>query len=307
MTQPSFFIVGAPKCGTTALSKYLNCHPDIFIPDLKELYFFDKDLKTPERAKSLEHYLRLFEDGKDKVCGEGTTTYLYSKQAAQEIYDFNPEAKIIIMLREPVEMMYSFHSQLLFNGSSETIDDFKQAIALEPARKEGHYIPARCYEPRLLFYRDMAKFSDQVNRYLDVFGAENVKVFLFREFIDNTAIAFREILEFIGVDPTFEMEFMRINSNKKVRNKAIQTLVKYPPNRLLELGKYLIPLPQAQRRQILEWTKSQIGRANTQKANRPQLEPEYRAQLLQELVPDIQKLAQLINRDLSHWYASEWR
>ena len=99
------------------------------------------------------------------------------------------------------------------------------------------------------------------------------------------------------------MEFVRINSNKKVRNKNIQTLVKYPPSRLLEIGKYFIPLPQAQRRQLLEWVKSQIGRANTQQATRPTLDPEYRAKLTQELVPDIQKLAQLINKDLSHWYA----
>ena len=303
MTQPSFFIVGAPKCGTTALSKYLNGHPEIFIPEQKELHFFDTDLKTPERAKTLDHYLGLFASGVDKICGEGTTTYLYSKTAAQEIYRFNPKAKIIIMLREPIEMMYSFHSQLLFNGSSETVDDFKEAIALESARKAGHQIPARCSEPSLLFYRDLAKFSDQVHRYLDIFGPEQVKILLFREFTDNTAIAFRNILEFIGADPNFEIEFVRMNSNKKVRNKTIQALVKYPPSRILEIGKYFIPLPQSQRRQLLEWFKQQIGRVNTQQATRPTLDPSLRTQLAQELRPDIQKLSQLINRDLSHWYA----
>ena len=303
MTQPSFFIVGAPKCGTTALSKYLNCHPQVFIPEQKELHFFDTDLKTPERAKDLSHYLSLFEPGSNQMCGEGTTTYLYSKTAAQNIYQFNPNAKIIIMLREPVEMMYSFHSQLLFNGSSETVDDFKQAMALETTRKSGQQIPARCSEPSLLFYRELAKFSEQVDRYLDIFGPEQVKIFLFREFIDNTAIAFREILDFIGVDASFEMEFVRMNSNKKVRNKKIQELVKYPPSRILEIGKYFIPLPQDQRRQLLEWFKRQIGRANTQKSTRPTLDPNFRAQLTQELRPEIQKLAQLINRDLSHWYA----
>lgn len=301
--RPTFFIVGAPKCGTTALSKYLNCHPDLFIPELKELHFFDTDLKTPERAPTLEHYLSLFEPGMGKICGEGTTTYLYSKTAAQEIYQFNPDARIIIMLREPVEMMYSFHSQLLYNGSSETVDDFQEAIALESTRKEGNHIPDRCSEPSLLFYRDLAKFSEQVQRYLDIFGPDQVKILLFREFTENTAIAFRNILEFIGADPSFEMDFVRMNSNKKVRNKKIQELIKYPPSRILELGKYFIPIPQAQRRRLLEWAKDQIGRANTQRATRPPLDLDLRAQLTQELKPDIQKLAQLINRDLSHWYA----
>ena len=93
-----------------------------------------------------------------------------------------------------------------------------------------------------------------------------------------------------------------MNSNKKVRNKKIQELIKYPPSRILELGKHLIPLPQTQRRQLLEWAKQQIGRANTQRSTRPTLDSDFRAQLIQELKPDIQKLAQLINRDLSHWY-----
>lgn len=302
MTQPSFFIVGAPKCGTTALSKYLNCHPQVFIPDLKELHFFDTDLKTPERAKTLEHYLRLFVPGMGKICGEGTTTYLYSKTAAQDIYQFNPEAKIIIMLREPVEMMYSFHSQLLFNGSSETVDDFKEAIALEPTRKAGHQIPSRCSEPSLLFYRDLARFSEQVHRYLDIFGPEQVKILLFREFVEQTAIAFRDSLAFIGADPSFEIEFVPMNANKKIRNKKIQEMVKYPPSRILEIGKYFIPLPQVQRRQLLEWCKQQIGRVNTQHSTRPPLDSAFRAQLLQELRPEIQTLAKLINRDLSHWH-----
>ena len=302
MIQPSFFIVGAPKCGTTALSKYLNCHPQVFIPELKELHFFDTDLNTPKRAKTLDHYLGLFASGTDKICGEGTTTYLYSKTAAQEIYRFNPTAKIIIMLREPVEMMYSFHSQLLFNGSSETVDDFKDAIALEPIRKAGHQVPSRCSEPSLLFYRDIAKFSEQVHRYLDIFGPDQVKILLFREFVENTAIAFRDSLDFIGADPSFEMEFVPMNANKKVRNKKIQDMVKYPPSRILEIGKYFIPLPQAQRRQLLEWCKQQIGRANTQHLTRPTLDPAFRAQLVQDLKPEIQTLAKLINRDLSYWY-----
>ncbi|MEM9213547.1 MAG: sulfotransferase [Cyanobacteria bacterium P01_F01_bin.150] len=303
MTQPSFFIVGAPKCGTTALSKYLNCHPDVFIPEQKELHFFDTDLKTPERARNLKHYLSLFEPGANKICGEGTTTYLYSKTAAQEIYRFDPDAKIVIMLREPVEMMYSFHSQLLFNGSSETVEDFKEAIALEAPRKEGQQIPTRCREPRLLFYRELAKFSEQVNRYLDLFGPDQVKILLFHEFTENTVGSFQSVLEFIGAEPNFEMEFVRMNSSKRVRNKKIQELIKYPPKRLLEVGKYLLPLPQAQRRQLLEWGKNQVSKANTQQFTRPSLDPALRKQLTQELSSDIQKLSQLINRDLAHWYS----
>ncbi|MBE9136011.1 sulfotransferase [Nodosilinea sp. LEGE 07088] len=302
MIQPSFFIVGAPKCGTTALCKYLNRHPDIFIPEFKELHYFDTDLNTKKQANSLPDYLALFEAGAEKVCGEGSPTYLYSKTAAEEIYAFNPQAKIIIMLREPVAMMYAFHSQHLYNGSSETVPDFATALALEPERKLGQHIPPRCTEPQILFYREFAKFSDQVERYLQRFGRHQVKIVLFDDFKSHTEKVFRETLEFLSVAPDFETDLQPINSNKKVRNTRLQSLIKYPPNRMLELGKYLLPIPQTWRRTILENTKSYLKQINTQKATRSPLDAPLKAQLIEDFTPELQRLELLIDRDLSHWY-----
>ena len=105
------------------------------------------------------------------------------------------------MLREPVEMMYSFHSQHLFNGSSETVQDFETAMNLESERKQGREIPARCVEPQILFYREFARYVDQVERYLNVFGKENVHIILFKDFTQNTAAVFRETLAFIESRP----------------------------------------------------------------------------------------------------------
>ena len=213
MTRPSFFLVGAPKCGTTALCKYLGQHPDICISTPKEVNYFDTDFKTKKSARSLSEYLEKFTDGDGKLCGEGSTSYLYSKEAAQNIHQFNPDAKIIIMLRDPVTVMQSFHSQLLFNGSSENVEDFAQAIALEPDRKQGRHIPKRCTVPEMLLYREVVSFSEQVKRYLDIFGERQVKIILFNDFKQHTATIYREVLEFIGADSTFETDFVRINSN----------------------------------------------------------------------------------------------
>jgi len=96
LKQPSFFIVGAPKSGTTALCKYLNRHPQIFIPAEKELRYFNSN----DPVFTLEKYLNFFRDGQEMICGEGTPLYLMSETAAARIYEFNPEAKIIIMLRK---------------------------------------------------------------------------------------------------------------------------------------------------------------------------------------------------------------
>ena len=115
--KPDFFVVGAPKCGTTAICAYLGQHPEVFIPRIKEINFFGSDLTGLRSARNLNEYLAFFEPGDGKCCGEGSTWYLFSKTAASEIHRHNPSAKIIIMLRDPVEAMYSLHNQLLYNGN----------------------------------------------------------------------------------------------------------------------------------------------------------------------------------------------
>jgi len=304
MKQPSFFIVGAPKCGTTALCKYLNRHPDIFIPALKELNFFDLDIKSNKKASNLQEYLNFFAEGEGKVCGEGSPTYLRSEKAAQEIFNFNPDAKILIMLREPVSLLYSLHSQNLYNGSSEDIKDFKLALAAESDRKLGKRIPKICVNPQDLYYRDVVKFSEQIERYFNVFGREKVKIILFDDFQKDLNKIYQEVLVFLDVNPNFETAFQKINSNKQVRNTTLQQLVKRPPTKLLEFGKYFIPLPREKRRALLEGIKEKLKKLNTKRTSRPELDEEFRKQLQQEFAPEIERLSQLIDRDLTHWYRS---
>src|SRR3954468_1950993 len=116
MPSPSFFIVGAPKCGTTSLNDYLRQHPRIFIPERKELHYFGSDLtflktQRPTREEYLAHFAAA---QPQQIAGEASVWYLYSQLAAREIHDFCREAKFIIMLRNPVDMMHSLHSQYLY-------------------------------------------------------------------------------------------------------------------------------------------------------------------------------------------------
>ncbi len=139
MKKPDFFIVGAPKCGTTSLYHYLAQHPDIFTPTIKESYYFCPDITAKihnkPKVNSLEEYLSLFEDSHGKICGEASVLYLVSEVAAQKIKDFNPNAKIIIMLREPVSLMYSLHSMKVANGQMP-VKDLKLAIEADLDKKE---------------------------------------------------------------------------------------------------------------------------------------------------------------------------
>lgn len=300
--QPSFFIVGAPKAGTTAFCKYLNRHPQIFIPQRKELRYFNYN---PPRI-SLNSYLKFFEEGKGKICGEGTPDYLRSEFAPQAIYDFNPDAKIIIMLREPVDLLQSFHAQLLWNGKSEEEPDFQKAMALESERRQGRNIPKKCRNPEALYYRDVVKFTQQVSRYFQVFGKEKVQIILFDDFIKNTAKVYQETLDFLEVSSNFQTNFNVINSRKKIRSKFLQTLYINPPIQLLKIGKYFIPLSKSQRKALLNEIKERLKKLNKVKvaAQNKSLSPDVHKVMQQEFISEIQQLSKLIDRDLSHWIKS---
>lgn len=140
MKKPDFFIVGAAKCGTTAMYEYLKEHPEIFMPeDAKEPNYFGSDMNYKSSRLTEEQYLSLFSDAKnEKRIGEASVWYLYSKLAASEIKEFCPSARIIIMLRNPVDMLYSLHSEL-FYGADEDIEDFKTALNAEEVRKKERH------------------------------------------------------------------------------------------------------------------------------------------------------------------------
>lgn len=299
VNKPSFFIVGAPKAGTTALCKYLNRHPQLFIPPEKELRYFSQN---PPRI-SLDKYLEFFQEGEGKICGEGTPSYLSHEFTPQAIYDFNPDAKIIIMLREPVALLHSFHAQLLWNGNTEDVEDFPTALALESERRQGRHIPQKCTNPQVLYYRDFVNFTEQIKRYWERFGKDNVKIILFDDFIRDSEKNYQETLEFLGVEPTFKTEFNVINDRKKVRSRFLQDLYKRPPRKLLEKGKYLIPLPQHQRRALLEKIKEWLKTFNRTKLSpkNKSLPLDIHRELQKEFIPEIENLSQLIERDLSGW------
>ena len=145
MRKPDFFLIGAPKCGTTALATYLSEHPNILLSDPKEPQYFCKDLKWyGNPVKSDEDYLRRFFPGLEgspaAIVGEASSLYLYSKVAVPNILSFQPEAKFIVMLRNPVEMAYSLHSMLCFQGEEDE-KDFLKAWHLQDQRRAGRFIP----------------------------------------------------------------------------------------------------------------------------------------------------------------------
>ena len=295
--MPDFIIVGAPKCGTTAMYDYLRQHPDVFMPFIKEPLFFGSDLTSRYGGMTDEEYRALFRPAPEGALkGEASAWYLYSACAAQEIHDAIPEARIVVMLRNPIDVMHAQHSQLLFNRQ-EDIRDFGEALAAEPERAAGRRLPPGPIRPENLMYRRMVAFSDQLERYLAVFGREGVHVIIFDDFRDDTAAVYRRLLEFLGADPEVEVDLSPRNENKQVRAAWLQQLIWNPP--------VLRPLiPRLRRYPMVHRARQALLRLNSSRQGREAMDPRLRARLAGELRPEVERLSDMLDRDLLHWVAA---
>ncbi len=189
---PNFFIVGAPKCGTTSLYEYLKQTPGIYMSPVKEPKFFssvDPVYLSPTPIRDKKKYLALFKKVKNEIAiGEASTTYLRDPQAAKLIHDTVPKARIIVMLRDPVER--SFSSYL-----------FREALGWEtPPLRDAikKALNSQDYDSRRIV--DTSLYSQQVKRYLDTFGKNLVKIIIFEEFVKDVRRVVKDVLEFLEVN-----------------------------------------------------------------------------------------------------------
>jgi hypothetical protein len=226
--KANLFVVGAPKCGTTAWVEYLRAHPNIFFPNTKEDCFFALDLPKFRFIHSEAEYSKLFADsGNAKFVGEASAMYLFSKAAAKAIRDYNADAKILIFLREQEEFLPSLHNQYL-REFSEEIQDFEAVWKLS-GNRPPETVPPACLEPRTLDYAAMGRFSEQVGRYLTAFPAAQVRVIRFHDWIADPRAAYLEILDFLGLDDDRRSEFPRINEGVTYRSRRLVRFILFPP------------------------------------------------------------------------------
>lgn len=315
MKFPNFFVVGAGKCGTTTLYHILFQHPEIFMSPIKEPNHFCTDIKEEEFSEQFkliekrkninldeylngpmterkfgyfvpksEDYKKLFKNVKnEKAIGEISNSYLFSKVAAQNIKDAVPDAKIIIILRNPIDRMVSHYKANIRDGKAlkpfyeEVTDDYNK-------NPKGWCISHSYFE--------VGQYADQVDRYLKVFGKENVKVLWFEDWKKNSSNMAREIFTFLGVDPNIQIDpEERQHTTTEPRSKKLvyllsQSGIKKPALRLF---------PQSWREPI----KSIFFNNKASFA----ITPDERKKLQDFFRADIEKLQSLLNVDLSKWLA----
>jgi hypothetical protein len=309
---PNFFIVGAPKAGTTSLYHYLDQHPDIYMSPVKEPNYFAAEIR-PENFKELrggteselralreylagpmaekrfggvitewDDYLKLFRDvKKETAIGEASVCYLWSKTAAQNIQAKIPNAKIIMILRDPVDRAFSQYLQSLTGG--RTRDSFRSYVETCLSQRNSQLDEFR-------FCLEFGEYCDGIRRYLNRFPRENIHIVFYEDYQKQQSQVLAATFRFLGVDPTFTPD---------TRERQLRPRVP----RSLALGYFL--KKWGLWRYVAEISPSAIRSFLHRLAVRPRKDlavgSRERELLLGYYQNDIRKLERLLDRDLTAW------
>lgn len=304
MALPNFFIIGAAKSGTSSLYNALRQHPEIYLSNRKEPGFFAFNGEPPLRAGpgggfyrrnavwKAPDYVRLFAGvTNQKAIGEASTCYFDSRVAAQRIRRELPHARLIALLRHPVDRAYSAYTWHRQQGI-ETCGSFAAAIAAESTRMAENY-------NHFFAYRDLGLYEKHLSVYFDMFKKENIKIYLFEDIGRQPKVMLADILRFLDVDDTITLSFPRDNVTLWPRSRRLHAWAarKGPWGHPFRFLPAMIGEPLARGLQSLD------RRFNLYRP--PPLDPETRQSMTGYYREDILRLQDLIGRDLSHWLAGQ--
>lgn len=323
MPQRFACVVGAPRCGTTTLSRLLAKHPEVGFSSVKEPHFFsryDLDALTDQELRDAlqnDYLPRYFGHcAPDKALwAEGSVSYLYAAERMRPILRVWPEARFVIAVRDPLAMLPSLHQRLLYLGD-EVVEDFATAWALTGERAQGRRIPRSCVDPAFLRYDEIGRLGKHLERFFAVVGRERCFVVVYDDLVAAPAALYRRLLEFLELPDDGRREFPRHRAGQGYKIAWLQRLLKRPPLAVrgiaagdkyrqrvkpLDRGSAQGPGPVlsravlAGRKRLLRW--------NQAPAPAIRLDTRLRQELRDTLLDDVIHLSKLIDRDLSHWLA----
>ena len=291
MKKPNFFIIGAPKCGTTSLASWLAEHPAVYMSPVKEPHHYNNDLNHG-LFKDYSKYISLFQDagGEHLVVGEASVWYLYSETAVLNILNESPDAKFIVMLRNPIEMAPSLHEQMVFSGY-ETVQDFRKSWVLQDKRRNGENIPTHCPEVKLLLYKDTCNLGEQLQRLYKHVPVENIMTVLLEDIKADPRQAWLDILSFIGLPDDGRYKFS-VENPAKIRRSLVLNYIN---------DMYFNFRQRFNLRPLGTGIFTYIDKRNIHERLRPALSSMMHKELIEYFEPDIKLLGKLLNRDLTHW------
>ncbi len=298
-TWPNFFLAGAPKAGTTSLYHYLSQHPDIFMSSIKEPHYFADEIRPryfgeelrrfavnghfPNLVQTESQYLSLFTGASGHTAvGEASVSYLWSTSAPRNIANAAPSARIILVLRNPIERAFAQHRKLMHIRPVPL--SFAEHIAAGLRAAGPELGPAHPF-------LELGNYHRQILQYLDYFPREQIDVHLYDDYRDDPAAMLRRIFSFLGVDPSFKPDHSQRHMTGDVpRSLKLHDIAV----RRLRLGYRLKKILPASAHGALKNLLYRNGSSTL-------IAPEDRARLIDYYRDDVMSLSRWLNRDLRHW------
>ncbi|MEZ6045086.1 MAG: sulfotransferase [Planctomycetaceae bacterium] len=298
MTQPNFLIIGAARSGTTALVRYLEQHPEIYITEPKEPHFWafagqtvnfqgpgDDEEINKEVVSDPDKYEMLYSDANGAVAlGDGSvSTMYYPETAIPAIQKYAPNAKLIALLRNPIDRAFS---SFLYTHARvhEPVKDFDQALDLEEKRIADNW-------HHMWHYTKVGFYSEQLQKFIDAFGRERIHILLADDLRKDSTGVLKQVCGILGVNPEFKFEELKeVNSSGVPKSRKLAKLINVVRSNsvLRAMAVNLTPLK----------LRNRIRYGNLA---HPKLQPAQRDRLREVYREEIEKLGQMLDRDLSHW------
>lgn len=319
-TQRFACVVGAPRCGTTTIARLLKNNPGVSFSNVKEPHFFSQfdlneldfdDLREGVRSQYLDRYFAHI-DPASQVMAEGSVSYLYTPERLLPLLRLWPDAKFIIAVRDPLELLPSLHQRLRFQGD-ETAPDLETAWRLIGERREGRKIPRTCVDSRQLIYDEVAQLGKHVGRFFDIVGRERCHVVMFDDLTTDQAMIYAELLDFLDLPQTPLPRIRQHRARNGYRIGWLQRLLKRPPvaRTVLAGPKFRKRVSSAPHRQpsrlsrkVMEARKALLD-WNRAPAPAVRLRQSFVEEIRDTLRDDVAKLARLLGRNLDHWLGGQ--
>lgn len=289
MKKPNFFIIGAPKCGTTSLATWLSEHPQIYMSPIKEPDYF----YTTQTIGSLREYEELFKEARPEkvVVGEASVRYLYSQNSVPSIIEhYGENLKFVAMIRNPIEMAPSLHNQRVYS-LNETETDFERAWRLQnedgTPRKD---LPKNCYTPEINNYGPVCKLGEQLERVFKTVPSGQFKVILLEDMKSDPRQVWLDLMDFLEIEDDCRTTFTPVNRARTVRSRLIHKTLK----KLIDI-KLLLGI------NFNTGIFRGVSKLNTPEKPYAPLSEKMRNELNDYFKDDIKKIESILNRDLSHW------
>lgn len=295
MTLPNAILIGAPRCGTTSVHAHLASHPEVFASTTKEPQFFSSEaqeirLDGPNDRQVLSHlvtrledYERLFEGASgQRAIVEASTTYIYFQGTARAIRNRIPRCRIVAILRDPVARAYSDFLRQRRNGH-EPLEDFGEALHEESCRIEAGWAYRWHYRSRSLYH-------DRLKEYFDEFPRDAVKVFLFEE-LSNPSRFITDLSAFLGIEARVDIGLGQLNPGGEPRSRMLHRTI-------FAMNPAGVALSRLMPNSALRRGRQAVLAKNLRV---PDLDPDLAARLRSSFRTDIERLQELIDRDLQHW------